>query len=121
MRAMTLTVDGDWKAALRQAGEQFKQAWKNGEYRGESIGFATPALLFDAITPVRWQILDAMEGMKTPQDLLEIARMLGRDSESVAVDVRALLDLGLLESLEDGKVFCPFDEIRAEFTLRRVA
>ncbi len=118
---MTLTVDNDWKAALRQAGEQFKQAWKTGEYRGESIGFATPALLFDTLTPSRWDILDTLRMTKLPMSQPELARRTGRNLESIKLDVKALLELGLLESLDDGNLHCPFDEIRAEFTLKRVA
>ena len=118
---MTLTVDNDWKAALRQAGEQFKQAWKTGEYRGESIGFATPALLFDTLTPSRWEILDTLRMTKLPMSQPELAKMIGQNLESIEYDVHALLDLGLLESIDDGKLLCPFDEIRAEFTLKRVA
>ncbi|MCX7110672.1 MAG: transcriptional regulator [Proteobacteria bacterium] len=121
MRTMTLTVDGDWKTALRQAGEQFQQAWKTGEYRGESIGFTTPALLFDSLTPSRWKILDVMQETKLPMSLQELVGKTGQSFENIGMDVDALLDLGLLERLEDGKFFCPFDEIRAEFTLLRVA
>jgi hypothetical protein len=45
MRSVTLTLDNDWKMALHKAGNHFKQAWKTGEYQGEFIGFANPALL----------------------------------------------------------------------------
>ena len=121
MRTMTLTVDNDWKAALRQTGEQFKQAWKTGEYRGESLGFATPALLFDSLTPSRWKILDIMQVTKLPMGLGEIAMRTGQEFEAIEADTQALVDLGLLERLGDGKLLCPFEEIRAEFTLRRVA
>jgi predicted transcriptional regulator len=118
---MTLTVDSDWKAALRQAGEQFKQAWKTGEYQGESIGFATPALLFDTITHTRWEIIALMQSKTAPLTLQEISQTLGRNSAAVENDIQALLQLGLLEAIEDGRVFCPFEEIKAEFTLRQVA
>lgn len=121
MRTMTLTVDGHWQAALRQAGEQFKQAWKSGEYQGEFIGFASPALLFAALTPARWEIIDHLQKNQAPLDFGQAAKDFGRGLPELEADIRALLELGLLERQEDGKIVCPFGEIRAEFSLKRVA
>lgn len=121
MRYITLSLDADWKAALREAGDQLKKAWKTGEYQGEFIGFATPALLFDWLTPRRWELLSAVQAAATPLEITELARRLGRGTESVHSDAQALLDLGLIEKDTDGALSCPFDEIRAQFALKRVA
>jgi predicted transcriptional regulator len=46
--------------------------------------------------------------------------LLQRDVKSVHRDVKPLSELGLIESGERG-LFVPYDEIRAEFTMRRKA
>lgn len=121
MRSITLRLDADWKAALRQAGEQFKKAWNSGEYQGEFIGFSTPALLFDALTPRRWETLSLIQATPTPLQTAELAQRLGRESEDIQGDIQALLDLGLIERSDNGALNCPFDEIRTEFALKRAA
>jgi predicted transcriptional regulator len=121
MRSITLSLDADWKTTLRQAGEQFKKAWRSGEYQGEFIGFATPALLFDSLTPIRWELLSAIQGTSHPLQIPELVLILGRESEAIQGDIRALLDLGLIERGSDGALDCPFDEIRTEFALKRAA
>ncbi len=121
MRTMILTLDNDWKAALTHAGEHFKRAWKTGEYQGEYIGFATPALLFKALSPRRWEILDILREAGHPLGMHELANKLFQTSEETYSDIQELLNLGLLEQSVDGKLTCPFDEIRAEFTLKKVA
>lgn len=49
--------------------------------------------------------------------LRELARRLERDVKSVHRDVHALLETGLLEKTESGKIVCPFDKVRVDFTL----
>jgi predicted transcriptional regulator len=121
MRSITLTLDSDWKTALRQAGNQFKNAWKTGEYQGEYIGFANPALLFEKITPQRWELLSLLQGNQEGMPLIDLATSTGREINVIESDIQALLALGLIEMKEDGKLLCLFEEIRAEFALRRVA
>ncbi|MEE4238252.1 MAG: hypothetical protein V2I51_16135 [Anderseniella sp.] len=53
--------------------------------------------------------------------LRELARRLERDVKSVHRDVHALLETGLLEKTESGKIVCPFDLVRVDFTLTQAA
>jgi len=53
--------------------------------------------------------------------LRELARRLERDVKSVHRDVHALLETGLLEKTESGKIVCPFDRVRVDFTLAQAA
>ena len=121
MRSVTLTLDNDWKMALRQAGKQFKQAWKTGEYQGESIGFATPALLFEHMTPMRWDSLSLLQGVREGISLADLAKQTTCVTKAIGIDIQVLKNLGLVEQRDDGKWVCPFDEIRAEFALKKVA
>jgi predicted transcriptional regulator len=88
-----------------------------GERQGAFISFATPELLWRVITPKRWDLLKAMTGTG-PVAIREIARRVGRDVKSVHGDVHALLDAGVLDRTEDGRVVFPYDEIRVDFVLR---
>ena len=57
--------------------------------------------------------------------LCEVARRLERDVKSVDRDVHILLEIGLLEKTENGKIVCPFDKVRdkvrVDFTLAQAA
>ncbi len=121
MRTVTLTLDNDWKTALRQAANQFKQAWKTGEYQGEFIGFANPAVLFEKMTPTRWEILGLLQSTARGIPVTDLPGMIGQETKAVEADIQALLELGLIEQIENGNLVCPFEEIRAEFALKRVA
>jgi predicted transcriptional regulator len=46
-----------------------------------------------------------------------VARHVGRDLEAVHGDVHALLDAGLVERTNDGRVVFPYDAVRVEFDL----
>ena len=82
--------------------------------------YANPELLFSEISPKRWGVLEAMSGAGE-MSLRELARRLERDVKSVHRDVHALLETGLLEKTESGKIVCPFDKVRVDFTLAQAA
>lgn len=62
-----------------------------------------------------------LQKTQAPLDFGQAAKDFGRGLPELEADIRALLELGLLERQEDGKIVCPFGEIRAEFSLKRVA
>jgi predicted transcriptional regulator len=114
MRTVTLGVLSEHDFSKR-----FIAASK-GEQQGEYIGFATPALLFQTMTQLRWQILEAMTGAG-PLGLREIARRVGRDVRRVSDDVHALLNAGVIDRSEDGAFEFPYDAVHVDFTLKAAA
>lgn len=48
----------------------------------------------------------------------ETARRIGRDVKAVHVDVRALLDPGVLDKTDDGKIVFPHDAVHVDFTIK---
>lgn len=88
-----------------------------GQEQGAFLGFATVELLWRIITPKRWELLRAMTGTG-PLAIRELARRLGRDIKSVHGDVSALLQAGVIDRTEDGRIEFPFDEIHVDFVLR---
>ncbi|MHB9103414.1 MAG: HVO_A0114 family putative DNA-binding protein [Sulfuricella sp.] len=70
--------------------------------------------------PKRLEILHKMQGAGE-MSLRELARWVERDVKGVHTDIRALLEFGLVEKTESGKIICPFDEIRFDFAMRAAA
>jgi predicted transcriptional regulator len=111
MRTVTLEI-----SSREDADRRFLRAFA-GRSEGAFISFATPALLFKVLTQKRWELLSAMTGAG-PITLREVARRLGRDVKAVHGDVHALLDVGILQKTEAGRIVFPFDAVRVQFVLQ---
>lgn len=99
--------------------EGFRRAWKTRNDQGEYITFDSLEMLLATLTSRRWALLGTLQaGGK--MSLRELARRSGRDVKRVHQDVHKLIEIGLIEQ-DVGGVFVPFDEIRAEFEMRRRA
>jgi predicted transcriptional regulator len=88
-----------------------------GTRQGARVSFASPELLFSVMTPKRWELIRAMAGAGA-MSIREAARRVERDVKAVHGDVHALLDAGVLQRDEDGRVVFPFDAVRVDFVLR---
>jgi predicted transcriptional regulator len=111
-RTLTITMQPDWRAALRAAG----QAAHRDRYQGETLNFETPAALFGRLTERRWALVQALLGAGE-LSLGELSRRVERDVKRVNEDVTALTELGLIERAERGGVVCPFDDIHVDLRL----
>ena len=111
MRTVTLGVSS-LEETMRRAEAAFR-----GEPQGEFISFASIGLLWKVLTPRRWDLLKAMAG-QGPMTIREAARRAGRDVKSVHGDVHALLNAGVLDRNEDGRIVFPYDTVRVEFELK---
>jgi predicted transcriptional regulator len=95
----------------------FVHAWKTGKAeKSARISFATPELLWKVLTAKRWELLKAMCGAG-PMSIREAARRVERDVKAVHSDITALLNAGVLDRVEDGRVIFPFDAVKVEFLL----
>ena len=98
--------------------EDFVRTWKTGKAgKSARISFATPELLWKVLTAKRWELLKAMCGAG-PISIREAARRVGRDVKAVHSDITALLNTGVLDRVEDGRVAFPFDVVKVEFLLQ---
>ena len=114
MRTLTIEI-----SEVEHSLKRFTKAWQTGRAAGEVISFESPEVLFRRITPKRWTLLTALQAAGA-QSIRELARRVRRDVKNVHGDVRALIEIGLIERTGD-TVRVPFDEIRAAFTLTRAA
>jgi predicted transcriptional regulator len=111
MRTVTLEV-----SSRKEANKRFLRAFE-GEPQGEFISFETPALLFKVLTQKRWELLSSLTGAG-PMTLREAARRAGRDVKAVHGDIHALLDAGILQKTEEGRILFPFDAVRVNFMIK---
>ena len=87
-----------------------------GRQLGSRITFASLELLWNTLTTKRWEILKAMTG-QDGLTIREVARRVGRDVKAVHGDVHALLDAGVIERDQKGRVVFPYDAIHVDFVL----
>jgi len=95
-------------------------AWKTGQPSAPRISFATPELLWQALTAKRWQILKVMTGTG-PLSIRELARRVQRDVKAVHVDVTALVKADIVEKTPEGRIHFPYDAIHVDFVMKAAA
>ncbi|SDR64248.1 Predicted transcriptional regulator [Rhizobiales bacterium GAS113] len=110
MRTVTLSV-----ASREEVTKRVLSAFR-GKKQGEHISFASVELLWKVLTAKRWELLKAMTGQGA-MTIREAARRVGRDVKAVHGDVHALLNAGVLDKTEDGRIEFPYDAVRVDFLL----
>ncbi|WP_295541168.1 helix-turn-helix domain-containing protein [uncultured Pseudacidovorax sp.] len=99
---------------------QFLQAMTTGRPVGAYITFPNMQALWATLTAERWDIVRAMWSAG-PLTLREVARRVDRDVKGVLTDVHALLDAGVLEKAEDGRIVFPYDAVHVDFMMQAAA
>jgi predicted transcriptional regulator len=113
MKTVTLDV-----RAPADSMADFVDIWKTGKpQKTARISFATPELLWRVLTEKRWELLKVLCGAG-PVSIREAARRAGRDVKAVHSDVTALLNAGVLDRTEDGRIVFPFEAVKVEFLLQ---
>lgn len=112
MNVVTLEV-----RSLSETLSDAERAMEKGEISSPRIAFESPLLLWKVLTAKRWELLCAMQGAG-PMTIREVARRVKRDVKAVHSDVKALLNVGILDKTADGKIVFPFDAIHVDFMLK---
>ena len=89
----------------------------SGEEQGAFISFQSSEALWKTLTAKRWQLLKVLTGAG-PVSIREAARRVQRDVKAVHGDIHALLNAGLLDKTEDGKIVFPYDAIHVDFMVK---
>ncbi len=111
MSTVTLVV-----SSREKTNQRISRAFE-GKSQGNIISFESPALLFKVFTSKRWELLKVMTGAG-PLTIRETARRLGRDVKAIHGDVHALLDVGILQKTENGRIEFPFEAVHVDFMLQ---
>jgi predicted transcriptional regulator len=69
------------------------------------------------LTEKRWELLKLLCGAG-PVSIREAARRAGHYVKAVHGDVTALLNAGVLDRTEDGRIVFPFEAVKVEFLLQ---
>jgi predicted transcriptional regulator len=112
-----LRIRRDADTALAEMGKRFTAAWKSGRSSAHVFTFESPAALFRILTPKRWELVERLQTLG-PSSVRGLARALERDVKRVHEDVAALIEVGLIEKTERGRIHVPFAVIEADFALR---
>jgi len=110
MKTVTLSV-ADRDAVTARALEAF-----SGQAQGAQVSFASVGTLWKILAPKRWDILKAMTGAG-PLSIRKVARLVNRDIKAVHRDIHLLLDAGVIERADTGKVEFPYDRVHVDFML----
>lgn len=97
------------QTALNAFAKTWKQV-KNGNAITPRLAFGSLRELFSAVTEKRLELIRFVakhNGLNTRQ----LAQQLERDYKNVYVDVKDLLELGLLDKNKHGHLIAPYDEI----------
>jgi len=104
-------------ASREEANARFMRSLETGKPQGAYRSFESTADLWRTLSPKRWEVLKIMTGAGA-LSLREVARRLERDVKGVHTDVHALLNAGLLDKTDDGKILFPFDAVHVDFMLK---
>jgi predicted transcriptional regulator len=100
----------------RDALDRFEAAW-NRRTEGRSplsvLSLMDLPLLLRTLTPARWELLDRLREAG-PLSIYQLAKRLKRDYKNVHTDVSRMVEIGLVEKGDDGRVSVPWDVVRAE-------
>jgi len=118
MRKAIIRLRQNTDITFSEIRKNFVTAWQTSGYQGEIFEFESPRALFSLLSPKRWEILEYLQTMGATS-LTQLANAIGNANLQQEVDV--LQESELLEITSDGKLYVPFVEIHADFTLRQAA
>lgn len=72
------------------------------------------------LTPGRWGLIAALTGAG-PLGVRELARRVDRDVKGVHTDALALVQCGLVDKADDGKLLFPYQHVKVQFELHAKA
>jgi predicted transcriptional regulator len=99
----------------------FGGTWKTGKGdESAQIGFETWELMHKVLLPKRLEIIRVMAGAG-PLSIREIARRVGRDFKGVHSDTRLLIEAGVIEKDDRGRLIFPYDRIHVDFEIPAAA
>ncbi|NRQ16513.1 HVO_A0114 family putative DNA-binding protein [Ensifer sesbaniae] len=122
MREALIQIRADSEAVFSEAFDRASRAMRTGE-RSEPVAvftFSSPAQLFTIISPKRWELIEHLQKIGS-SSIRGLARSIDRDVKRVHEDVSVLVDWGIVEHTEDGKICVPYEVIHANFDLRAAA
>ena len=82
----------------------------------EQLLFADMPTLLKTLTSERWRLIEQLK-REGPLSINAVAQQLERNYKNVHGDVKRLMEIGLIERLDDGRIRIPFSSIVAELKM----
>lgn len=122
MKQAIIEIRADSAAVMKEFGADLVKAWETGTPSNPlaTFTFSSSAQLFSVFTPKRWELIERLQKIG-PSSVRGLARALGRDVRRVHDDAMVMIEWGIVQRNEAGKVFVPFDVIHIDFDLRAAA
>lgn len=117
VKILVESADSFFQAALEMARRLDKGDYSQSQ---ASISFTSMEQLLRVLTPNRWVLLRALKGTGA-SSVRALSAVLKRDYRGVHADVAVLLNAGLIERQEDGKISVPWSRITAEMDVEMAA
>lgn len=117
VKILVESSDSFFQAALKMA-----RKLDRGDYSQSpaSISFTSMEQLLKVLTPNRWALLRSLK-KSGASSVRALSAALTRDYRGVHADVAALLNAGLIERQDDGRVLVPWSRITAEMDVEMAA
>jgi predicted transcriptional regulator len=122
MTQALVQIRPDSDAAFAEEIELTKEAMRTG-IPSEPIAtftFSSVTQMFSVFSPKRWELIQQLQKLG-PSTIRGLTRALGRDVRRVHDDIGTLMEWGIVERDESGKVFVPYDVIRINADVRAAA
>lgn len=113
MDTKTLTINISTPEKIKA---RFLSATSGSASKTPELTFVSAEAMARTLTPGRWQIIEAMTGAGA-LGVRELARRVGRDVKGVHSDAQALVQAGVIDKDQKGKIIFPYNEVKVEFTL----
>lgn len=122
MKTALVEIRTDSDVVLREMGDRFIEAWNTGKPSNPiaTFSFSSASQLFAVFTQKRWELIQKLQETG-PSSIRGLTRALDRDVRRVHDDVALLIDWGIIERDDDGKVFVPYDLIHIGADVRAAA
>ncbi len=122
MKQAVIEIRPDSAAVMKEFSTDLVKAWETGapSHPLATFTFSSSTQLFSVFTPKRWELIERLQKIG-PSSVRGLARALGRDVRRVHDDTMVMVEWGIVERNEAGKVFVPFDVIHIDFDLRAAA
>lgn len=93
-------------------------AWEGGQQASplNQLSFESMSGFLSYLTPKRWELLTVLKE-HGHYSIRKLAGVLKRDYKNTYTDVKALLEVGLLEKDTDDLVFVPWDSVETHLKL----
>jgi predicted transcriptional regulator len=106
---------------VRSEKEAFQETFKTLESglpaQSAMFTFTSPELLWQVLNGERWEILKRL-GKAGPMPIRDLANSLERDVDAVHADIDAMLNAGIVDHKEAGRISFPYKEIKVDFLLK---